>query len=67
MADLTRLCSRTQCIAIAHVAEANLFDYLKALQQHQAAVKAKPEAWFPWNYEATLAKINATAELDQAA
>ncbi|MFQ5463723.1 MAG: transposase [Phycisphaerae bacterium] len=29
---------------------ANPFDYLTDLQQHAAALAARPENWMPWNY-----------------
>ena len=32
--------------------EVNGFDYLNAIQRNQAAVKANPTQWMPWNYNA---------------
>ena len=34
----------------------NPFDYLTELLRHEAAVKASPADWLPWNYKATLAQ-----------
>jgi hypothetical protein len=34
--------------------------YLNALHCNRRAAKENPEAWLPWNYEATLAKLSAT-------
>jgi len=31
------------------------FDYLVQLQKHAAQVRQHPDAWMPWNYQATLA------------
>jgi transposase len=47
----------TSIIATAYGCKANLFDYFQALQKHQAAVKASPAQWMPWNYEDTLENI----------
>jgi transposase len=35
----------------------NPFDYLTQLQRHRPLVVKKPDAWLPWNYQATLAAI----------
>lgn len=37
--------------------DANPFDYLTVLQEHQEEVKASPEAWMPWNYRTTLESL----------
>ena len=37
--------------------KANAFDYLQALQIHDAEVAAHPHRWLPWNYGAALAEI----------
>lgn len=44
----------TSVVATAHQAGINAFDYLIALQRHADAVKAQPEHWLPWNYQATV-------------
>ena len=36
---------------------ANPFEYLTALQVHNKAVRKNPEAWLPWNYQATLTNL----------
>jgi len=49
-------------MSLIHTAELNHvapFDYLVALQQHAAELAAKPAAWMPWNYQATLANHHA--------
>jgi len=42
----------TSVLAICNENEVNAFHYLNAVQRNQAAVKASPEKWFPWNYPA---------------
>ena len=54
-------------IATAYGASVNLFDYLLALQKNSEAVKANPETWLPWNYEATLMTVDKEQEDLQAA
>lgn len=44
-------------IETARYARKNPFDYLVALQKYSARVRANPELWLPWNYQATLAVI----------
>ena len=49
-------------MSLIHTAELNQiapFEYLVALQRHAAPVGANPADWMPWNYQATLAQINA--------
>ena len=51
-------------MSLIHTAELNgiaPFDYLVALQRHQQAVALDPTEWLPWNYEATLAELQARA------
>ena len=51
-------------MSLIHTAELHQvepFDYLVALQRHDAAVALDPAAWMPWNYTATLAGIATTA------
>ena len=45
----------TSLIATCIYAGVNALDYLVALQEHRAAVFAKPEAWLPWTYQGSLA------------
>lgn len=40
----------------------NPFDYLNELQRHAAELKRNPREWLPWNYRATLARMDAAAE-----
>lgn len=40
----------TSTIATTQQAQVNVFDYFNAIQRHQAAVKANPHQWLPWNY-----------------
>lgn len=42
----------TSILAICNENEVNAFHYLNAVQRNQAAVKASPEKWLPWNYPA---------------
>jgi hypothetical protein len=35
--------------------QANPFDYLTQLQEHNDQLAANPELWMPWNYRAALA------------
>ena len=44
----------TSLIHTAELHSKNPFDYLTALLRHARAVAQQPEAWMPWNYEATL-------------
>jgi hypothetical protein len=49
-------------MSLIHTAELHdvqPFDYLVALQRHEAAVALEPSAWMPWNYTETLARTNA--------
>ncbi len=41
--------------------DASPFAYLTALQENKEAVAASPADWMPWNYTATLARINGQA------
>ena len=41
--------------------------YLTALLEHPEAIAEDPEAWLPWNYEATLARTEAAAATTAAA
>lgn len=43
----------TSILAICNESEVNAFHYLNAVQRNQAAVKASPEKWLPWNYPVT--------------
>ena len=42
----------TWILAICNENEVNAFHYLNSIQRNQAAVKACPEKWLPWNYPA---------------
>jgi hypothetical protein len=44
----------TSVIATCVQAGVNALEYLVAVQGHRQEVFASPEAWLPWNYEATL-------------
>ena len=49
-------------MSLIHTAELNgigPFHYLVALQRHPEAVARAPGAWLPWNYQATLAALDA--------
>jgi hypothetical protein len=51
-------------MSLIHTAELNdiaPFDYLVALQRHHEAVALDPSEWVPWNYESTLAELQARA------
>jgi hypothetical protein len=41
-------------IETARLNGANPFEYLVELQTHASRVRARPEAWLPWNYQQTL-------------
>lgn len=41
-------------IYTCELADANPFDYLKALQDHSDHVLNTPADWMPWNYTAAL-------------
>lgn len=49
-------------IQTAIQAGVNPFDYLTALQKHQAAVAKNPEQWLPWNYEETLKSLTSPSQ-----
>jgi len=42
------------------LAGVNPFDYLTALQKHAKELAPNPEQWMPWNYRATLARIDSS-------
>lgn len=44
----------TSVIATTAGTQANVFDYLTAVQQHRERVKAQPMSWMPWNYHEQL-------------
>lgn len=46
-------------IYTAELAGENGIHYLTELMRHEKAVTANPVAWLPWNYRATLARLNA--------
>ena len=49
-------------MSLIHSAELNKvnpFDYLVALLRNHAFVEENPEEWLPWNYQVTLAEIQA--------
>ncbi len=51
-------------MSLIHMAELNgiaPFEYLVALQRHHQEVALDPSDWLPWNYEATLAELQARA------
>jgi len=45
----------TSLIATCLYAGVSVLEYLVALQEHRREVFAKPEAWLPWTYQASLA------------
>jgi hypothetical protein len=50
-------------MSLIHTAELNgigVFHYLVTLQRHHQAVARDPSAWLPWNYQETLAALDAT-------
>jgi len=52
-------------MSLIHTAELNgvsPFEYLVALQRHHQAVALDPSEWLPWNYEPTLAELQARAD-----
>lgn len=49
-------------MSLIHTAEVegvNPYEYLTAMLLHPADVEESPEDWLPWNYEHTLAELNA--------
>lgn len=49
-------------MSLIHTAELNgvaPFDYSVALQRHADQILDNPSEWLPWNYQATLARLNA--------
>lgn len=49
-------------MSLIHTAELNgvaPIDYLVALQRHADQILDNPSEWLPWNYQATLARLNA--------
>jgi hypothetical protein len=46
-------------IYTAELAGENGLQYLAELMRHEKAVAADPAAWLPWNYRATLARLDA--------
>lgn len=49
-------------MSLIHTAELNgvaPFDYLVALQRHADQILDNPSEWLPWNYQVTLARLNA--------
>lgn len=51
----------TSLIYTCHLAKENPQNYLTALQKHKTAVAAKPELFLPWNYQDTIANLEAVA------
>ena len=49
----------TSVVATAQGAGVNVFEYLIVLQRHADEVKRQPERWLPWNYQATVAALQA--------
>ena len=52
-------------MTVIHTAELNnvlVFPYLVALLRHRKAVAAAPADWMPWNYQRTLAALEAAKE-----
>ncbi len=53
-------------IYTAIYADADPVDYLCALQTYRSRVTHHPEAWLPWNYQATMTVLNLTAPVSMA-
>lgn len=51
----------TSLIYTCYLAKENPQDYLTALQHHKTTVAAKPELFLPWNYQETIANLEAVA------
>lgn len=56
----------TSVIATAMRTEANLFNYLIALQRYRQRVREKPSGWMPWNYQEEVDQLQ-QLELEKAA
>lgn len=56
----------TSIIYTCDLAKQNPLDYLVALQIHHAKVTAHPEQWLPWNYQDTMALLEASDAKAQA-
>ena len=51
-------------MSLIHTAEHNgiaAYPYLTALLRNSRQVRVSPADWTPWNYEATLARLNSAA------
>lgn len=44
--------------APAHLAGINIFDYFMDILRYSKYLKAGPDSWLPWNYEATVKSLN---------
>ncbi len=44
-------------IHTAELADADVFDYLVALQRHHEQVEREPDRWMPWNYRDMLPNL----------
>lgn len=58
------LCGNT-LMSLIHTAmqnNINAFDYLNAIQEYQDLVQTNPEAFLPWNYQATLEQLEEQAD-----
>lgn len=56
----------TSLIYTCDLAGQNPHHYLTALQEHHAAVIAKPEDWLPWNYQETMAGAKVASPQEHA-
>ena len=54
-------------IYTAEIHRESPFDYLTALQRHADAIADAPEAWLPWCYRDTLARLEAAQQTAQQA
>ena len=50
-------------IHTCQLSEVNAFEYLTVLQQNAHHLAREPGRWMPWNYNETLASINAPASV----
>ena len=48
----------TSIIYTCELSGINPFDYLVVLQEHKDQIIKEPNAWLPWNYQATLSQLD---------
>ncbi len=47
-------------ISTARAAGVNPFEYLTVIQRHSDQLRSDPEAWLPWTYQSTLARLDSS-------